>query len=386
MIDIRVVFAAGSSRDGEHKGIAAMTSSLITNGANKQDANTLAIKIEGVGAQLSAGSLRDMAWVDLRSLTMPEVLNVSLGVLADILKKPDFPKSELELIRNQMLIALKNQQQSPGQIAQKLFYKAIYGDHPYGQSPEVEDIQAITRDDVVNFYRQYYVAENAVLSIVGKLQRKQAEALAEELTSNIPRGKKAPELPPVKSLTQAKTIRVDFPSKQSHILIGQLGYKRGDKAQYALYIANHSFGGGGFTSLLMDEIREKRGLAYSVYCYFSPMEERGPFIIGLQTKNEQVDEVISIVMESLNQYTQDGPSGNAFAASIQNITGGSAMKTDTNGKLAQYATLLGFYNLPLDYLAVFNDNIKAESRDSVHKAFRDTIQRKELVTVIVGGE
>ncbi len=385
MVDLRMVFAAGSARDGDKTAVADMTSALIGNGANGLDANTLAERLENVGAQFSTGSLRDMAWVTLRSLTMPQMLDDAVAVMADVLGKPDFPQAELELMQSQLITSLKNEQQKPGDIAEKALFKAIYRDHPYASAAEEKDIESITREDVIAFYKQYYVAENAQLSIVGQLSREEAEKLAEKLVKAMPRGAKAAELPEVKSLDQAQTIRINFPSAQSHILIGQPGVARGAKEHFALYIANHGFGGSGFSSILMDEVREKRGLAYSVYSYFSPMDAKGPFLIGLQTRNDQVEQAVDIVMQNLRNFIEEGPSEAAFESSIKNITGGSALKTDTNAKLAQYASLIGFYDLPLDYLERFNERIETETRDSVHQAFRDAIDPQKLITVIVGG-
>ncbi len=386
MVDLRMVYAAGSARDPEKSGVAEMTSALIGSGSAGQDANMIADRLESVGSQFNAGALRDMAWISLRSLTLPEMLDESVDVMANILGKPDFPKQELELIRSQMLTGLKNEAQDPGEIAQKSFFKAVYGDHPYGRTPEADDIGAITQDDVNAFFKQMYVTGNAQLSIVGDLDRKAAESLAERLVRFMPRGDKAPKLPPVADLTEAKTIVVEHPSAQSHILIGQPGVARGADNHFALYIANHGFGGSGFASTLMGEVREKRGLAYSVYSYFSPMEEKGPFLIGLQTRNDQVEEALDVVRENLQEFIESGPDDDAFQASIQNITGGSALKTDTNAKIAQYASLVGFYDLPLNYLDVFNGLIGEETRDSVHQAFREAIDSQKLVTVIVGGK
>lgn len=385
IVDLRMVYAAGSARDGDKSGVSDFASSVIGNGADGQDANALSEKLESVGAQFETGSLRDMAWVSLRSLTLPEMLDDSVEVMANVLGKPDFPQSEVALMRTQLLTSLKNQQQNPGDIAEKAFFAAVYGDHPYAHTADEEDIKAIERADILDFYKRYYVAENAQLSIVGQLDRGQAEALAEKVVRFMPNGVKAPALPPVKPLEDAKTIRIDYPSEQSHILIGQPGVSRSDDDYFALYIANHGFGGSGFASILMDEVREMRGLAYSVYSYFSPMEKKGPFMIGLQTRNDQVDEAIGIVMQNLEQYIKDGPTEKSFESSIKNITGGSPLNTDSNAKLAQYAALIGFYELPLDYLESFNDRIEAETRVGVHNAFRETIRPDKLITVIVGG-
>lgn len=385
MLDLRLVFRAGSARDGDKPGVAEMTSSLISSGAGDMDANALATAFDNVGAQFNSGSARDMAWITLRTLTIPEMLEKVVSVIEKVATVPNFPEDELELMRAQLLTGLKNDEQDPGDIARKAFNKALFGDHPYGVSYAEDDIMRLTREDIVAFYKQYYVAKNAQLAIVGQLDRKQAQEIAERIAGGLASGTRAAKLPPVQSLKEAKTIRIKYPSAQSHILIGQPGIKRGDSEHLPLYIANHGFGGSGFASILMDEVREKRGLAYSVYSYSSPMAERGPFVIGLQTRNDQVDEALSVVMENLRDFTENGPTDDTFESSIMNITGGSPMKTDTNGKIAQYASSIGFYGLPLDYLDTFNDKIRAETRDSSALAFKAIINPEKLITVVVGG-
>lgn len=386
MLDLRLVFRAGSARDGGTPGVAEMTSSLISSGAGGMDANALANEFDSVGAQFNSGSARDMAWITVRSLTLPEMLEKVVSVMEKVATQgPDFPDDELELMRTQLLTGLKNEEQSPGEIARKAFNKAMFGDHPYGVSYTEEDINRLTREDVVAFYKQYYVAKNSQLAIVGQLDRKQAEVLAERISGSLVAGERAAKLPPVKSLDKSQTIKINYPSAQSHILIGQPGIKRGDDEHLPLYIANHGFGGSGFASILMDEVREKRGLAYSVYSYSSPMAERGPFVIGLQTRNDQVDEAISVVMENLRDFTKNGPTDDAFESSVMNITGGSPMKTDTNRKIAQYASSIGFYGLPLNYLDTFNDKIRDETRDTTALAFKKIIDPEKLITVVVGG-
>jgi len=386
MLDVRIVYAAGSARDGDQLGVAAMTSGLMGSGAGGMDANALATEFERVGAQFDAGALRDMAWVTLRTLTLDGMLDPAIDALATVLGKPDFPEDELELVRQQLLTGLQNAEQDPADIAEKAFYKAVYSDHPYGRSAEREDIQALSRAQVEGFFRQYYVSGNARLSLVGNLDRAAAEALAERIVQHMPSGDPAPALPAVAPLKEAKTIRIAHPSEQSHILVGQPGVARGAPEHFALYIANHGFGGSGFASTLMTEVRVKRGLVYSVYSYFSPMQRKGPFIIGLQTRNDQVEEALGVVHDNLTAFIKHGPTEEAYDASIRNITGGSALRSDTNAKLAQYASLIGFYDLPLDYLDLFNDRITQVSREQTYEAFKATVDVNKLVTVIVGGE
>ena len=309
MVDVRLVFDAGSARDNGKYGVALLTNGLLSEGAAGQDAQQLAVQFETVGAQFSNGALKDMAWLNLRSLRDDKYLQPALSTLKNILIKPNFSGLAFNREIERLKISVKASKQSPGSIAEDAFYKALYGDHPYASPAEgTEDSLAkIKIADLKVFYKEYYTAKNAVVSIVGDLDRQQAEKLVENLTQSLPVGQRAKKIPDVKALTQSKTIRIDFPSRQSHILVGQLGTYRGDKDYFSLYVANHPFGGSGFASRLVDEVREKRGLAYSVYSYFMPMRLSGPFQMGLQTRNDQADQALQIVNDELRRYIKEGP-------------------------------------------------------------------------------
>ena len=388
MADVRIVFDGGSARDKGKAGLAVLSNGLLAEGAGGLTAQQLSERFENVGANFSNGALRDMAWLSLRSLTDEEYFKPALENLKTILSQPDFPKDAYQRVLSQMKLGVKASKQSPSSIAKKAFYKALYGKHPYASPPDgtEKSLAAMQLKDVKAFYKQYYVAKNAVVSIVGKLSREQAEAIAENLLSPLPAGKKAAAIAPVKSLQKPQTIRIDFPSRQTHILMGQPGIKRGDKDYFTLYVANHPFGGSGFASRLVDEVREKRGLAYSVYSYFSPMREAGPFTLGLQTRNNQTEQALGIIRKELKRYVNEGPTAEELQASLKNITGGFPLRVDSNRKLAEYLSMIGFYGLPLDYLNRFVANMKAVNIDAIRDALKRRIHPDKMVTVIVGGK
>ena len=187
-------------------------------------------------------------------------------------------------------------------------------------------------------------------------------------------------------LEQAKTIHIDFPSTQSTVMMGQVGVARGDEDYFSLYLANHAFGGSGFGSRLMHEVREKRGLAYSTYSYFSPMRQAGPFQIGLQTRNDQLDEALKIIRVELAKYVTEGPGENDLDDSLKNITGGFPLRIDSNKKITEYLSVIGFYGLPLDYLSTFVGNINQQNITRVNDALKRRIDPHKMLTVIVGAK
>jgi zinc protease len=277
--------------------------------------------------------------------------------------------------------------QSPATLAERAFHKALYGAHPYASPPEGTEagLQAITRAEIGAFHARYYAAANAVLAIVGDLDRTRAEALADRLVGKLPTGGPAPALPAVKPLTQAGIVRIQHPSSQAHVLLGQVGIPRGDPDYFSLYLGNHVLGGNGLVSRLAEEVREKRGLSYSTYSYFVPMRRAGPFVMGLQTRIDQVEQAVQVMQDTLRDFVSNGPTPENLDAARQNITGGFALRLDSNGKIVQYLAMIGFYNLPLDYLENFPGKIEAVSQEQVNAALRRRIDPDQLLTVIVGG-
>ena len=392
MLDLRLTFAAGSSYDADKEGISGILTGMLDKGAAGLNADQIAEAFESVGANFSTGSARDMAWVSLRTLTLEEQMNVALSTWLKVVEKPDFPPSDFARLKDQALIGLEAEKQNPSSIASKAFYKNLYGDHPYASSQNgtEESIAALTRDDLITFYKQYFVNKNGQLALVGAITKKQAEEIANNVSKALlsggrGEGQKAAPIPEVKPLEKAKTIRIPFPSTQAHIMIGQPGDKRGDKDYFSLYLGNHGLGGSGFTSRLMKEVRVKRGLSYSVYSYFIPMRENGPFMLGLQTKLSQTDEAIKVARDVLETFQKEGPSEEDLKASKTNIVGGFPLRTASNSDIIGYLAMIGFYGLPLNYLDTFTDTVQKVTREQVIDAFKRRIHTDKMLTVIVGG-
>lgn len=386
MVDIQLVFAAGSARDGDQPGISMLTSQLLDDGADGLDADSIASRFEDLGAQFSTSSHTDMSVISLRSLSMPDLLNPAIKTLRRILHKPEFPAKSLARERRQQLIAIQAEKESPQAIAHRAFMKGLYGQHPYGHSPlgNAESLAAIDRQAIRGHYQKFYSAGNAVLALVGDIDEKKARQIAATFSSALPVGPHAPALPKISPLLSSQVINIDFPSSQSHLLIGQPGLRRNDPDYFPLYVGNHILGGSGLVSRISEEIREKNGLAYSAYSYFSAMEAAGPFTMGLQTRNDQLQQAESLLMKTLRQFLQQGPREKELLASKQNITGGFPLRLSSNRKIVANLAMIGFYQLPLDYLDRFNDRVEAVTREQIQQAFRKRIDPDHLVFIHVG--
>jgi len=393
MLDLQLTFAAGSSYDEEKMGISGMTTSMLGKGAAGLNADQIAEAFESVGAEFSTGNGLDSAWISLRSLTFEEQLEPALQNWLKVIQKPNFPEADFERLKKQALVGLQAEKQDPGSIASKAFYANLFPGHPYSQpqNGNEETINALKIDELKAFFKRYFVNKNGQLALVGSISKAQAKKIALQVSNALLDGdrgvgEKAQDIPPVKPLTEEKVIHIPFPSSQAHVMIGQPGDKRGDKDYFTLYLGNHGLGGSGFTSRLMKEIRVKRGLSYSVYSYFIPMKENGPFMLGLQTKLSQTDEAIKVARDVLNTFQKDGPSDEDLTASKINITGGFPLRTASNSDIMGYIDMIGFYGLPLNYLDTFTKTVNDITRDQVVDAFKRRLDTSKLLTVIVGGE
>jgi zinc protease len=387
MVDVRLVFDAASARDADKPGVAVLTNALLSEGAGELDATEIARRFEQVGARFGVDAQRDMATLSLRSLTDPDLLGPAVDTLALILKNPTFPGNSVERQRTRMLVGLKAEQEALDEIAEKALYRSVFANHPYSQpvNGTEESVKSITRDNIVDHYKRYYVAKNAVIAVVGALTREQVEDLTTRLSAQLRPGEAAPALPQVPSLDQATTINIAHPSQQTHILLGEPGITRDDPDYFALYVGNHILGGNGLVSRLSDEIREKRGLSYSTYSYFSPMRAQGPFILGLQTRNDQAATARDLLAQELKKFVEQGPTAGELQAAKENITGSFPLRIASNSKIVDYIAMIGFYQLPLDYLDTFSNKVDAVTIDSIRDAFARRVHPDKMITVIAGG-
>ncbi|NOZ52187.1 MAG: insulinase family protein [Gammaproteobacteria bacterium] len=386
MVDAHVIFDAGAARDNKNGGVAILTNALLAEGAGGLNANQISERFDELGVRFSTDAQRDMAALKLRSLSEPGVLQNALETLALVLTEPEFPEEAFQRERKRLLVGIEQRKQSPGALADEAFYKAIYKNHPYSAMPMgyENSVKSLNIDDLKAFYKRYYVSANAVIAIVGDLNRSEAEQLAEKIIARLPKGERAEALPSVTIPSKAENVKIEHPSAQTHILVGQPGMKRGDPDYFALYIGNHILGGNGLVSRLSNEIREKRGLSYSSYSYFLPMRQNGPYTIGLQTRTEQVDEALNVLRQTVSQFIENGPSNEELAAAKKNITGGFPLRIASNKKIIGYIGMIGFYGLPLNYLDTFNAKINAINVETIQDAFKRRLNPDKMVTVLVG--
>ena len=386
MLDINVDFDAGGRRaPPDQAGLGALAHTLIKAGSNAHTEEELSRRLADVGAELGASEDRDRAGLSLRTLSSERERSQAVATFAEMLQAPSFPQAAFAREKARLTDAVREEETKPEIIASRAFFRLMYAGHPYALAPTPETVSRIERADVENFYRAHYTAASAVVTIVGDADRGLAERIAEQLTAALPRAGAAPAALPAVDLPQAQTLRLPHPATQSHILLGLPAIARGEADYFPLLVGNYVLGGGGFVSRLYMEVREKRGYAYSVYSYFWPLAQPGPFQIGLQTKKEQADEALAQVRSVLDGFLARGPSAAELKAAKQNLAGGFALRLDSNRKLLQQVALIGYYGLPLDWLADFTARIERVSVQEVRAAFARHVRADHLVTVIVGG-
>jgi zinc protease len=387
MLDVAVTFPAGSSFDtAEKSGVAGMTHQLLDAGSDGLSEDEISRSMADIGAQFGGSLDHDRSSVTLRTLSSAAERDKALDIMARVLQHPVFPDAILEREKVRLIAALKESDTKPESIADRAFQKAVFGTHPYAMrsSGEVDTVEKITVQDLRDFYRGNYQAGRAVVAIMGDATRAQAEAIARQLTAQLPSSAAPAALPSVVMKIAASEQRIPHPATQSHILIGAPGMARSDPDFFPLYVGNYTLGGGGFVSRLMEEVREKKGLAYSVYSYFMPLKQPGAFQIGLQTKKEQAEEALQLARKTLADFIAKGPTEKELLAAKQNIIGGFPLRIDSNRKILDYLSIIGFYDLPLTYLDDFTRNIDKVTVAQIRETFARHIDPQAMATVIVG--
>lgn len=385
MLDLRMVFNAGTTRDGEKAGVANLMSCLLDEGTRRLNADEVAKQLDAVGALFQCSVRADSSYLSLRTLTDPIFLNQALDIFTQVLSEPAFAPDAIERVRKQVLIGLEEEMQQPAAIAQHLFYRTLYPAHPYGQplSGSIASVQQLTREDVMDFYTRYYVANNALLVLVGDITQPHAQDIAEKLVSSLAAGSLAPALEMAPNVPAASTS-IHFPSQQTTICLGQVGIAMHDPDYFPLMVGNYTLGGGGMVSRLFHEIREQKGLVYGIHSGFMPLLARGPFSISLQTRNEEANNAVELTLDVLRKFVKHGPTNEELIAAQKNIIGGFPLELAGNGNILIELVRMGFYHLPLDYLDTYRDKVAAVTQAQICDAFQQHVQVEEMVKVMVG--
>ncbi len=404
MLDIRVDFDAGSRRDPAQKaGLAGATAAMTAKGLlparltgqgaspypQAMDENQLSDAWADLGAGFDGGASSDRMSFSFRSLSDPDILPKAIALAARQLGEPSFPDAIWQRERQRMVAAIREANTRPGTIAGRAYGKAVYGNHPYGYETTEESLQQISVQDMRQMYTRLVAPCRAKISLVGAVTREQADALVVTLLSRLPAAiaggcEPLPAVAEVEPLSGPLVKAIPFASAQAHVLIGQPGIKRSDPDYFPLLVGNYTLGGGGFVSRLTDEVREKRGLSYSVYSHFTPGLHAGAFTVALQTRPDQAAQAVQVAREVLARFVAQGPTEAELKAAKDNLIGGFPLLIDSNRKLLENIANIAWNNLPLNYLDTWTAQVQRVTVAEIKAAFARKLQPDRMVVVTVG--
>ena len=383
-VTLQLLVDSGSRRDpsGE-EGLAHLTAKGLLHGTSKRTINQINEQLDFLGASLNSSSGRDYATLSLRVLRKD--LEKGFDLFMEVLTQPIFPQEEIKREIEKTLAAIQSEEDQPEEVAEKAFLKALFLNSPYGHPVEgtKESVPKLKREEIIRFYRSYYHPNNAILTVVGDIT---GDEIKSKLIPILEKWSVA-EIPKVPFVTtfekEQKTVKINRPITQANIIIGNAGVSRENPDFYALTVMNYILGGGGFASRLMEVIRNKRGLAYSVGSFFDPGKYPGSFQIVLQTKNPSAREAISLSLQQMEQIQKELVSEKELEAAKKYLIGSFPMRLDTQGKLANFLSQVEYYGLGLDYPEKYPSLIGSVTREDVLRVAKKYLYPQKYVLVIV---
>lgn len=389
IVDIQLTFNAGSGQDetiGKGLfGLSNMAAKLLTEGTDQLTAKQIASSFESLGAQFSANAYRDMFTVRLRVLSDPDKLEPAVNLMLDILNNATFNNSGLNLALSNTKVGQKQVQENPSRLMNIRFYRAIYGQHPYAE-PSVgtqASVKKITHELLVQFKNKLLVAQNMNIAVTGNLNLDQATQLSNQISHSLNQGETATVLPEPIDQTDFNLHFIPFNSTQAHITMGQLGITRNDPDRVALEIANQMFGGSGFNSILMKELRVKRGYTYGAYSSLATTQARGLFSLSYSTQQEQLMDSIQVAHQALIHFVSQPIAKKQLEETREGMLRAFPMTFSSNASINAQIAAVGFYGLPSDYLNQYQKQLNALTPLQIQQAIQKHLRADRLTLVVV---
>ena len=396
MVDIEISIDAGDRYDPTGKsGLADMTAALMKYGGR---GNTgvlteaqIADEIADLGANIGFSVSGERAILRIRSLSRKDLRDRAVQLAAAMLSSPIYDPKIVEREKQRTITSLREAETKPEFVLEKRFKKLVYGNYPLADTPTVQSIAAVRATDLMQFHKQFYRGDRMIISVVGDVDRSQATEIVQALLKQIPETgsaiAKLPELnrSPVEPLDQ-REIKIPFDAQQAHIAMGMTAVARNNPDYFPLLVGNYILGGGGFVSRLMSEVREKRGLAYSVFSYFAPGKENGIFQAGLQTKSEQGALALEVMSSTIAKFIADGPTPSELIAAKSNLVNGYPLRIDNNRKLLDNVSSIAWNDLPLDTMDIWTKQVEAVTLDQVNAAFQKYLAMDRMKIVVLGAK
>lgn len=385
ILDVMMLFPAGSAYDGDSFGVAQLTSQMIGQSTKTMDTQTIHEAFESVGAIFATAATKDYAAISLRTLTDSSVQKQAIQTLATVLKDTTFKATDFSREQSRLLTVIDSMGQSASSMASETFAMELYGVHPYGHpvygtKPSVASLQV---EALTTFYREHYHQSDAVLTLVGNISLREATTLADELLAQLPAQGKPRGIPPV-NVIKSEVKNLAFPSSQTHVIWGMPIMTQGNPDYFAFSLGNHLLGASPLNSLLFDVIREKAGLAYNVGSGLVPMEQLGPFLIKLQTRNAQAAEAINLMKVTLQGFLTNPINVEKLKASKDNLKGQFLLGLASNADISNFVSTVAYYHLPWDYAEQYVSQIDAVTPEQIQAVFNKYVHPEEFSLTTVG--
>lgn len=396
MVDIEVGIDAGDRYDPSGKsGVADMVAGLMNYGARGDKGllteAQIADEIADLGANIGLSVGGERAILRIRSLSRKDLRDRAVQLAAAMLSAPSYDPKIVEREKQRTITSLREAETKPEFVLERRFKKSVYGNYPLADSPSVQSVSSVNVNDLKQFHKQFYRGDRMIVSIVGDVDRAQAAEIVQTLLKQIPQsGQPIAKLPdlqrsPIEALAQ-REIQIPFDSQQAHIAMGMTAVARNNPDYFPLLVGNYILGGGGFVSRLMSEVREKRGLAYSVFSYFAPGKENGIFQAGLQTKNDQAALALDVMSTTIAQFIADGPTPSELEAAKSNLINGYPLRIDNNRKLLDNVSSIVWNDLPLDTMDVWTKQVEAVTLEQVKASFQKYLAMDRMKIVVLGAK
>lgn len=388
IVMMTLLIKAGQINEPADKaGLAHLTAELLTEGTKHRNSLEISEEIEFIGASLDASAERDYTTISLSVLKKD--MNKGFELFSDILLSPTFPQDEIDRKRERIKGFLKQQEEDPSFLAERAFIKEVFGTYPYGRLIEgnLKTIDSIKRQDVSLFYGEFFLPNNSILSVVGDLTEEELDELIEQYLSGWSRN----DLPPgtvenVNEKNNKKLIKINRDLTQANILLGNLGVSRDSPDYYAVLVMNYILGGGGFTSRLMQSVRDEMGLAYSVYSFFAAYKHGGMFQVGVQTKNDSANTVIAEIRKQIERMRKEEVTDEELLDAQAYLTGSFPRRLDTNRKIANFLVAVEFYGLGLDYVKKYPEYVNSVTKKDILRVAKKYLDLDNYVLVVVADQ
>ena len=394
MLDIEISIDAGDRFDPTGKsGLASMTAELMNYGARSSKGALseaqIADEIADLGANFGISVGGERAVIRIRSLSRKDLRDRAVQLASAMLSAPTYDAKILEREKQRAITGLLEAETKPESVLERRFRKSVYGNYPLSESPSVKSVGSVSVSDLARFHQQFYRGDRIIVSIVGDVSPAEANEIVEVLLKNVPQsGAAIPALPqfersPIEPLA-SRQIYIPFDSQQAHIAMGMTAITRSNPDYFPLIVGNYILGGGGFVSRLMSEVREKRGLAYSVFSYFAPGKDTGIFQAGLQTKGDQATLALDVMNSTIANFIANGATPSELQAAKANLVNGFPLRIDNNRKLLDNVSSIAWNDLPLDTLETWTAKVDAVTLEQVSAAFQKYLAMDRMKIVVLG--